>query len=404
MKRFLGSRLIPAVITLVAIAAAVAIPLTLAKGPAPSTKEWYHHVSGIASTIPDNGDLNPYGTAVVKDSVGRLIEGDILVSNFNNRLNLAGKGTTIMEIAPDGTRMLFAQIEASDLEGDCSGEVGLTTTEQANWCSQGDRSQEACPGGVGLTTALVVLERGWVIVGSLPTTNGMPETARAGCLIVLNSDGMPVETFAGHSINGPWGMTALDQGDQATLFVANVLNGTVEARGKVMHTSTIIRIQLDVPEQGQGVPIRQSTTVIGSGFAAKTNAAALVIGPNGLGLSSDGTLFVADTLRNRIAAIPEALTRMTSASTGITVAVNGALNGPADLAVAPDGDIMIVNGNDGFMLEITPYGFLIGKKLVDKTKMPGASAGAGCLFGLAVRGSDGAYFTDDCASTLDLLH
>ena len=27
----------------------------------------------------------------------------------------------------------------------------------------------ACPGGVGLTTALSVLRSGWVIVGSLPT-------------------------------------------------------------------------------------------------------------------------------------------------------------------------------------------------------------------------------------------
>jgi hypothetical protein len=37
-----------------------------------------------------------------------------------------------------------------------------------------------CPGGVGLTTALVVLRAGWVIVGSLPTADGTSATAEAG--------------------------------------------------------------------------------------------------------------------------------------------------------------------------------------------------------------------------------
>jgi hypothetical protein len=149
----------------------------------------FQHVSTIASTVPSNGDVNPYGTVVVQHSVGKLIQGDILVSNFNNKANLQGTGTTIVEISPNGSLTLFAHIQASNLHG-------------------------ACPGGVGLTTALVVLERGWVIVGSLPTSNGTAATAKAGCLIVLNSNGTVVETFAGQPINGPWDMTAYDQGNQ----------------------------------------------------------------------------------------------------------------------------------------------------------------------------------------------
>jgi hypothetical protein len=100
-----------------------------------------------------------------------FIQGHILVSNFNNSANLQGTGTTIVDIAPNGTASLFAWIDASSLPGQC-------------------------PGGVGLTTALVVLRAGWVIVGSLPTTDGMSATAQAGCLIVLNKQGAVVETIA----------------------------------------------------------------------------------------------------------------------------------------------------------------------------------------------------------------
>ena len=132
------------------------------------------------STVPGNGDVNPYGVAVVPRSIGRLVKGDILVSNFNNKANLQGTGTTIVQLSPSGARHLFASIAG--------------------------RGTGRCPGGVGLTTALVVLRSGWVIVGSLPTKDGTPATARAGCLIVINANGQVVETFHGGPINGPWDM------------------------------------------------------------------------------------------------------------------------------------------------------------------------------------------------------
>ena len=37
-------------------------------------------------------------------------------------------------------------------------------------------------------------------------------------------------------------------------------------------------------------------TIIGSGFDERTDPAALVIGPTGLGLAPNGALYVADTL------------------------------------------------------------------------------------------------------------
>ena len=327
----------------------------------------------IASTVPQIGDVNPYGIAVVQRSTGKLVQGHILVSNFNNVNNLQGTGTTIMDIAPDGTTKVFATISAQNLPG-------------------------PCPGGVGLTTALVVLRSGWVIVGSLPTTDGTAATAQAGCLIVLDSHGHAVETFSGGAINGPWDMTSVEDDDVAELFVTNVLNGTVAANGGVVNHGTVLRIILLVPDDGR--PRQLLRTVIGSGFSERTDPNALVIGPTGVGLGCDGTLYVADTLANRIAAIHGAVLRFTSAGTGKTVSVGGGLNGPLGLAIAPNCDILTVNSNDGNLVELTPHGFQFAPITIDTS-----GAGAGTLFGLAVApGGKGIYFVDDGDNTLDLFH
>jgi hypothetical protein len=84
-------------------------------------------------------------------------------------------------------------------------------------------------------------------------------------------------------------MTALDSGSSADLFVTNVLNGTVTAGGKVAHGGTVVRLALSIG--AKSAPSLQSITVIGSGFAERTDSAALVIGPTGLGLDAK-----ADTL------------------------------------------------------------------------------------------------------------
>src|SRR4030081_83371 len=54
------------------------------------------NIKTIASTVPSNGDVNPYGIAVVPATVGSLTQGNILITNFNNSTNLQGTGTTIV--------------------------------------------------------------------------------------------------------------------------------------------------------------------------------------------------------------------------------------------------------------------------------------------------------------------
>ena len=63
----------------------------------------FHKISTIASTVPGNGDVNPYGVAVVGRSQGILHRGNVLVSNFNNKANLQGTGTTIVQVSPGGS-------------------------------------------------------------------------------------------------------------------------------------------------------------------------------------------------------------------------------------------------------------------------------------------------------------
>ena len=69
-----------------------------------------HRTSVIASTVPGNGDVNPYGVAVVPRSTGDLFRGNVLVSNFNNKANVQGTGTTIVQITPHGHVSLFARV------------------------------------------------------------------------------------------------------------------------------------------------------------------------------------------------------------------------------------------------------------------------------------------------------
>jgi hypothetical protein len=326
----------------------------------------FSKIDTISSAVPAHGsamgDQNPYGVAVVPRTQGALLRGDVLVSNFNNGQNQQGTGSSIMEISPGGSVHVFAV-------------VPRPTATRA----------------VGLTTALVALRSGYVIVGSLPARGGSSSAARAGALTVLNSRGHVVETIAGGDINGPWDMTAVDGGSRAVLFVTNVLNGTVAAKGKNVSRGTVVRIQLRM-RKGHA-PFVISDRVIATGFTEHTDPSALVVGPTGVGLGLGGTLYVADSANNRIAAIPNALTRASVLGHGgMTVAADGMLNDPLGLAIAPGGDIVTMNGADGNTVETTPGGRLAATKEL-------VANGAGDLFGVAIapRGA-GMYFVNDSGS------
>ena len=329
-------------------------------------------ISMIASTVPANGDVNPYGLALVPTTTGKLQAGNLLISNFNDKANNQGTGTTIVQISPAGKQSLFATVSASSLPG-------------------------SCPGGVGLTYALSILPGGYLVVGSLPTTNGKSATAQLGCLIVLDSNGKPVSTIAGHNIEGPWGMTSATPGNRTTLFVSNVLNGGAAKGVHTINNSTVLRIRLQT-EPGRPPKVLEET-VIANKIPWRNDPTALVIGPTGVALAQDGTLYLADTLSNRIAAIPQALTRTTPVADGTTVSQGGLLKQPLGLTLAPNGNILTTNAGDGNIVETTPAGMQVIAQTADK------KTGAGTLFGLVVApGGKGIYYVDDGENTLQLLH
>jgi hypothetical protein len=368
-------------LTSTALAGAAATALFAAAAPAAQAGTQGSFIGGfkklttIGSTVPANGDVNPYGMALVRKNQGSLVKGNVLISNFNNSKNLQGTGTTLVQVSPKGKLSVFAQINAAKLPG-------------------------KCPGGVGLTTALEILRGGWVVVGSLPTKDGSAATASAGCLIVLDNRGHVRETLSGNGINGPWDMALATHGPFAELFVTNVLAGTKAAGGKVVNNGTVLRLVLLVG--GSQPPRWINTTKIGSGFPQRTDPAAMVIGATGAGLASNGTLYVANGVDSAINAIPNATWRSSSAGTGTMITKGAALNTPLGLIMAPNGDVLTVNGGNGLIVETTPSGTQVAKKQLDSS---GSPPGAGALFGLVIAPHNaGVYYVDDAVNTLRLLH
>jgi hypothetical protein len=294
------------------------------------------------STIASNGDVNPYGVAFVPEGFlkgGKTASGDILVSNFNAAPPLGqGTGTTIVSVTPAGVQTTFFQ-----------GTPPL-----------------------GLTTALNVLQNGFVIVGNVPTSStGTPEQ---GSLIVLDKNGNQLtgsplvdSTF----LDGPWDSTVIDKGDSAIVFVSCVNNGTVS--------------RLELTFIGGSVATKSKVT-IANGYKHENSSTAFVLGPTGLAYDgNNGTLYVASTDDNAIYAIPDAA-KATSPVVKGTIVFNDStrLHGPLGLVLAPNGDLISSQGDavmpdpnqQSEIVEFTKSGKFVTEFAVDST--------VGAAFGIAL--------------------
>lgn len=296
----------------------------------------------VVSTVPPNGDLNPYGVAFVPRGFrqgGPLQPGDILVSNFNASSNLQGTGTTIVDIRGSTASVFF---------------------------------QGTPP--LGLTTALAVLKSGYVIVGNFPSPDGSCTDAGAGSLLVIDRNGNLVGSITGTPmINGPWDMTVIDSGANPIVFVSNALSGT------------IYRFNLRI--SGGSVTTGHATE-IAQDYSHQCDAVTFVDGPTGLAYDPNkDTLYVASTLDNTVYGVDHARTRTSAVSRGVAVYSDpNHLNGPLALALAPNGDLITANNDNvvsGSMVppseyvEFTKSGQFVGDFQIDPS--------AGGAFGLAVR-------------------
>jgi hypothetical protein len=319
------------------------------------------------STVPANGDVNPYGVAVVPKGFpggGLIHPGDMLVSNFNNASNVQGTGTTIVDISPSGSQSVFFQN----------------------------------PNVQGLDTTLGILQRGFVLVGNTPATqviNGNLVPTGPGSLLILDRNGNVVTTLTSSTLlNGPWGLTVNDLGGRAQVFVSNVYSGTVT------------RIDLSVPRHGDKIVVHDMVQ-IASGYAQRPDAAAFWVGPTGLAYNSaTGVLYVASTDDNAIFAIPDAAKTHSDDGKGSLVYQDAAhLRGPLGLALAPNGDLLTSNGDaingdptqPSEIIEFTPAGAYVGQLSVDSAQ--------GAAFGLAITSTKHRLTlvaVNDGTNTLDL--
>jgi hypothetical protein len=304
----------------------------------------------ISSTIPANGDLNPYGIAFVPAGFpagGALSPGDVLVSNFNASTNLQGTGTTIIKFTPGDAVAPSVPV----------GQNGNAVTF----------FQGKLP---GLTTALGVLKRGFVVVGNLPTKDGTVATISNGALQIVDRHGNLVATWTDATFfDSPWDLTIDDDGDHAQLFVSNVLTGTVS--------------RLDLEVGATTVKVLHKT-LVATGYQHAPNAAALVVGPTGLAHEeSTDVLYVASTDDNAIFAVPHAGKATSPVTKGTLVFADSHLRGPLGLAFAPNGHLLTANGDainadpthPSEIVEFTKAGQFVREFNLD--------AGADAAFGIA---------------------
>jgi DNA-binding beta-propeller fold protein YncE len=284
------------------------VSLTLVAAHATSAEEHDEFVPRLvnSSTIPANGDLNPYGVAFVPEGFptgGTLSAGDVLVSNFNDSANTQGKGTTIIKLAPGGTLAppgSAVRFFASKLPG--------------------------------LSTALGVLRAGFVIVGNVPTKDGTFGTLGKGALQVIDRHGKSLATWTDPTLlDGPWDLALDDDGSKAHIFVSNVGNGTVS--------------RLDVTVSSGGVNLMKKTT-IAHGYTHVPNMAALVLGPTGLAFDDrNDVLYVASTDDNAVYKIANASSTTSNVNRGSVVFANSHLRGPLALRFAPNRHLLAANGD-----------------------------------------------------------
>jgi hypothetical protein len=313
------------------------------------------------STVPANGDVNPYGVAFVPHGFptgGAINPGDILVSNFNNSSNLQGTGTTIVDVPPTAPVFQF---------------FGGTAP-------------------LGLTTALNVLRKGFVLVGNFPSPDGTCGSASAGSILVIDKNGNLKSTITNAAIQGPWDSALFDQGSEAKFFVANGLSGTV------------VRFELDVSSSGVTV---DNVTQIASGYTHMCDPVTFVDAPTGLVYNrKKDVLYVASSADNAVYAISDAGDRKNDGGIGKLIYTDAKhLHGPLGMAMAPNGHLLVTN-NDAINSDPNQPSeiveFTIEGKFVKQISVDPAQGGS---FGLAVetRGETAKLAAVDDATNLFLI-
>jgi sugar lactone lactonase YvrE len=319
------------------------------------------------STSPSNGDLNPYGLINVPAGfpAGSIATGQLLVSNFNNAANIQGKGTTIIAVNPNSghTSLFFKGTPGTPL---------------------------------GFSNALTVARAGFVFAGSVPTSDRAGTMPERGALLVLDNWGHVVSRLSkSDKINGPWGMAINDQGAEAQLFVANVLDGTIT--------------RLEVSFEHGYFTVVGTPLTIARGYRFGLDPTAVVVGPAGLAYDSNNdVLYVASELDNEIFALDGAGRTMSDLGTGNVVFSDSKhLRGPLGLIIATNGDLITANADPSTVTDSTAgpseiVEFTKDGRFVRTFSIDSAPGSAFALNELPNNGSIQFSYVDDAEATLTI--
>ncbi len=315
-------------------------------------------ITTIGSTVdPTNGDQNPYGLDVAKRTAGLIRAGDLVICNFNDRVNVQGTGTSIVVLHPH---------------------AGATPTHI--------RANEELLGctalAVGATDAIWAAAFG---------ENDDPIVSPGGALIT------PLDNPAWHHPFGEIFASGSDDHPPA-FYVSNAGDGS------------IVR-----------VAIEQSGFVfetIAHGFAVNGGAPGSILGPSGLQYDAKhDRLYIIDGADNTVTAFRHVSTVPANgivvhgrtftgpfAHRARSIYAGAPLNGPISSALLPHGHLVLGNTLDpngkNLMVEISSRGELLDVKNVD-------TGVAGALFGMVATGDELSeihlYFNDDNDNALKVL-
>ena len=311
----------------------------------------------IGSTVPANGEQNPYGLDVAKTDAGKLEAGDLVVCDFNNAANVQGTGSTIIALHPH---------------------PGATTRFVAQ-----DPSLLGC-------TALALAPSDFIWAAAF-AANDNP---------IFSPGGSLVTTLAGGPWHGPFGQAFSPHSGpfgSAAFYESNASDGSI--------------VRINLPSFTFDVIVR--------GLPVNGGVPGSILGPSGLQYEKKhDRLYIVDGTNNalyalcHVSTIPAGGITVTGGTTfsgpfkhRARVVFSGPpLNGPISSALLANGHLVLGNTLDptgkNLMVELTPHGRVLDVKNVD-------TGAAGALFGMVATGRDvddtKLYFNDDNDNTVKVL-
>lgn len=220
-----------------------------------------------------------------------------------------------------------------------------------------------------IMTPPAMFRAGYVSVGVTPTTyDSVTDTtsSQAGELRVLNRVGTPVMILKDSTlINGPIGLTWVDNSSSASLFVSNGINGTIS------------RFDFQIFQRGPGQIRLTRATQIGGGFPTAGSGTSDLQGPTGLAYDgTTDTLYIASTLENAVYAIDRASRVRNIGTKGrFVMPTEPRISEPTGVSISPSRTLLVAgtlsNGTSGIG-EFDLKGTYIGEVITSPA--PGSSS------------------------------